>query len=331
MAHDDFVAGAAHAHDVDAFGAGRLGLGHQVRVGGRGQDHLREYRFVPMSHDVDVVFLEYAEVGLGAHRFRCAEEHVRNLCGHHGAPPSVGNGGLEALQDQVDRVIVHTDVGAVHDLNYLTVDAPRVDAHLLPLSHPFFRSPAGELEKPLLFAELAVDRLGQVQGHLFLAATVGGNAVFPGQGRQLGFIFDLVSAALALGRQQQRVGQIPAVVGMGGRPPCDHADQVTGHDDIGGGAADASLGSLILEGADPAGAHVAVAATDSQFPKPALGKHFLIALPDRLETELLCAGEHLVDRGINASFQNLVTVSHDVYLLCWCANRAGQLPLHFCM
>jgi hypothetical protein len=119
------------------------------------------------------------------------------------------------------------------------------------------------------------------------------------------------------------------MVGMGGRPARDHADQIAGHDDVGGGAADTSLGSLILKGADPAGAHVAVAATDPKFSEPALGKHFFIAVPDGLEAELLCPGEHLVDRGVNASFQNLLTVSHDVCLLCRWVKSISQLPLRF--
>jgi hypothetical protein len=94
------------------------------------------------------------------------------------------------------------------------------------------------------------------------------------QGRQLGFVLDLVAAAFALGGQQQGVGQVAAVIGMGRRAAGDHANQIAGHDDVGRGPADSPLGPLIFEGADAAGAHVAVAAADPQLPNPHSGSIF---------------------------------------------------------
>jgi hypothetical protein len=170
VAHDDSLPVQHMPTTLMPLAPAASARGHQRRIAGRSQDHLRQHRLVPMGHDVDMVFLEHSQVGLGAHRFRRAEEHVGNLGGHHGAAPAVGDGGLEALQDQVDRVVVHADVGAVHDLHDLAVDAARVDTHLLPLVHPFLRRPAGKLEGPFLLAEFGVHRPGQVQGDLLLAA-----------------------------------------------------------------------------------------------------------------------------------------------------------------
>ena len=212
------------------------------------------------------------------------------------------------LQDQVDRVVVHADVGAVHDLDDLAVDAARVDAQLLPQFDALCRRAAGELDGAFLLAKLGVGGAGQIQGDLFLAPALGLDAVLGRQRVQLGLVLDLVAAALALGGQEQRVGDVAPVVRVGGRAGGDHADQVAGDDDVGRRSADAQFGPIVLKGTDAAGAHVAVAAADAQLAKAALGQLGLVAIPGGLEAQFLGPGQHLVGSRVNAPAQDLFTV-----------------------
>lgn len=223
---------------------------------------------------------------------------------------------LRPLQDQVDGVVVHADMGAMHDLHDFAVDASGINTHLLPLVHPLPGGPGRKLERAFLLAELGIDGLGQIQGDFLLGATVVGDAVLLGQGGQLGLVLDFVAAAFPLRGQQQGMGQVTAVVGMGRRTAGDHSNEVAGHDDVGRGPADSLLGLLLLEGADAAGTHVAVAAAYPQFPETALGKHLFITVPDGFDTGLLGPVEHLMNRRINTLFQNLVDESHRFALLC---------------
>ena len=64
VAHQDLVAGAADARQVDALGARRLGLGDEFGVARRLNKHRREGGLVPVHDDVDLVVLEHAEVDL---------------------------------------------------------------------------------------------------------------------------------------------------------------------------------------------------------------------------------------------------------------------------
>ena len=64
VAHEDLVAGAADAGEVDALGAGGLGLGDELGVAGGLHEHRRERGLVAVHDDVDLVVLEHAEVDL---------------------------------------------------------------------------------------------------------------------------------------------------------------------------------------------------------------------------------------------------------------------------
>ena len=64
VAHEDLVAGAADAGEVDALGAGGLGLGDELGVARRLDEHRREGGLVAVHDDVDLVVLEHAEVDL---------------------------------------------------------------------------------------------------------------------------------------------------------------------------------------------------------------------------------------------------------------------------
>ena len=68
-----------------------------------GHDHLRERRLVAVDYDVDLVILEYPEVGGASDPFGGMEEHVGEVRGDHAAAPyrrdpSVFQGLLALLQ-----------------------------------------------------------------------------------------------------------------------------------------------------------------------------------------------------------------------------------------
>ena len=77
-----------------------------------------------VDDDVDVIFLQDAQVDLAGHRHRHAEQDVLQVGGDHGAAPAVGQGGAGALLDDVVVFLVHAHVGAVHQFHDLDVAAP---------------------------------------------------------------------------------------------------------------------------------------------------------------------------------------------------------------
>ena len=128
VAHEDLVAGAADAGEVDALRAGRLGLGDELGVA-RGLDqHRRQRRLVAVDDDVDLVVLEHAEVDLARERRRRAEEDVADVGAQHRAAPAVGEGAAQRRLEDVLGVEVDALVRAVQDLDDLAVDGARGDA-----------------------------------------------------------------------------------------------------------------------------------------------------------------------------------------------------------
>jgi len=194
----------------------------------------------------------------------------------------------------VNRIIVHTDMGAVHDLHDLPIDTAGIDPYLFPQGHALFRGPSGEPDGTLLFAELRRDRLGQIDPDFCCFTTLGLDAVLGCQGLELGLVLDLISPAFSLGRQEEGVGDIPAVIGMGRRACRNHADKAARHDNIGRGPAHSCLGAFAVKGADAAGPHVAVSAADPQFTETTLGQLGLIPVPGRLKAQFPGPLQHLV-------------------------------------
>jgi len=141
VALQDFVGRAADAAQLDAFGALLLGVFEHLRRLGRGHDHLREDRLVAVDDDVDVIFLQDAEVGFGLQRRWSAEHDVLQVGGQHGAAPPVGQRSPGALLDDVFVVLVHPHVGAVHDIDHLAVDVAGHHPGLFPLLLQRLRGP----------------------------------------------------------------------------------------------------------------------------------------------------------------------------------------------
>jgi hypothetical protein len=95
------------------------------------------------------------------------------------------------------------------------------------------------------------------------------------------------------------------MVGVGGCPGGDHAQQITSDDYISCGSAYALAGTFSKR-IDAAGAHVAVSAAQSQFSKATLRQLFFIAVPGSLQARSLTDIEHLLAGGIHRSIANVL-------------------------
>jgi len=84
------------------------------------------------------------------------------------------------MQNQIDRVIINPDMGAMHDLHNLSVNAARFNAQLLPESKAFFGGAAGKLNRAFLFTKLTISRLSHIQSNFLFGAVLDPNAVFFG-------------------------------------------------------------------------------------------------------------------------------------------------------
>ena len=119
---------------------------------------------------------------------------------------------------------------------------------------------------------MALARGGRSAGHPELC----------GQAVQLGLIGDAEARGLAFTHGEERLHQVPAVIGVGRGAGGYHAGQVPGHHDVGVGAADAPLGA-VPERVDAAGAHDADTAGEPQLAEAALGLLGGKTLPDGLQ------------------------------------------------
>jgi hypothetical protein len=125
-AHEQFVAGAADPHQVDAAGPFGFWPGQEFRDWQACGNHFRHHRVVAVNDDVDLVFFQDARIDRGGTRRGDAEEDVGDFGGDHGAAPAVGKGVAHGLQQQGLPVVVHPHVGAVHHFRGFPVDAPGV-------------------------------------------------------------------------------------------------------------------------------------------------------------------------------------------------------------
>ena len=128
LAHQDFVGRAADAGQVDALGAGCLGIFDDLGVLRGRHDHLAQGRLVAVDDHVDHIVLQHAQVGLAQDRGRGAKQDVGDIGGDHAAAPAIGQGGADGVVQDVLRVLVVADMGAVQRFDHFAVDAARHDA-----------------------------------------------------------------------------------------------------------------------------------------------------------------------------------------------------------
>ncbi|VTR69622.1 hypothetical protein DESC_760048 [Desulfosarcina cetonica] len=288
-AHEQFVARAANAHQVDPHGALAFGQVEQLRgLAGR-RDHLRDHRVVAVHHDIDLVGLEHAGVDRGGPGGRHAKKNVGHLGGDHGAAPAVGQGVAQALEQKGLPVVVHAHVGAVHHLGCLAVNAARGDIELLPDLAPLLGCARDQLDLLLAHAIIFHHSIGQFSGNGQGRLAFRGHAVLGGHAFQFLLVADRVAQGAAVGHPGQDFHQIAAVVRVSGSTGSNHATEVAGHDDVGIGAANAGLGAF-TKGIDPAGSHHADAAGKAHVAEPALGLLGVVAFPYGFDTVLAGLG-----------------------------------------
>ncbi len=171
VAHQQLVAGAADAHQVEP--AGRTcSFGLALQPLRFGQDHLAEHGVVAVHRDVDRVDFQTAEVGAAQHRCWGAEQNI----GEVGAQVHAGvvaDRALDRAQQDVDRVGVHAVGGAVHHLGHAGIEACGDQPELLELRKAF--GGHGRLEpdrRVLSLGELGQGQARQLAGQLLVALAV---------------------------------------------------------------------------------------------------------------------------------------------------------------
>ena len=227
----------------------------------------------------------------------------------HGAAPAVGQRGPEGLEEDIHRVVVHAHVGAVQHLRDFPVNAPGAKAQLLPPLQAGRRQTFGELEKALFDAVFLHQGQGQFPG-LGRRRQVCIDAEFvghPGELLQVGYF---VTRSLAFGHGEQRLHQVPAVVGVGGRARSHHAGEVAGHHDVRVRAAHPPLGAFPKR-IDAAGPHDADAAGEPQVAKAAAGLLGGVPLPNGLYP--LLAGLLLQGQGIGLDGERIFRVIWSIH------------------
>ena len=276
------------------------GCGQQLGILRSGHNDIGKRRLMAVNQDVHLVRLQHAQVDARAERVRLAEQHVRDIGGDHRTAPAVGQRRADRGQDQVLGVVVHAHVRHVQPGDDLAVDPPRRHARGRPVLPLLFRSPAHVGQGPFLLAELLQERGGQLPGKRFLALPLARDTILFGQGTQFRPPAHAVGLRLPLAGQQQSTDHLAPVVAVGRRADAHVLEQVPGDDDVRVGAANA-LFRPVAEGVNPAGAHEAVAAADSELAEAALRLLGLEAVPCRRRACPARPLQHLLRRQIRGS------------------------------
>ena len=141
----------------------------------------------------------------------------------------------------------------------------------------------------------ALQFLVKVHGDVLDLAAFGLDADGAGHLFQLDGVLDLVVLNVAVDHFPEQVEHAHAVVGVGGAAGGHHAGEVTGHDGVDGGAADADLAVGVL-GVQAAGAHGAVLAA-GRVRADGAGLHVDGPVKSGLDAVALGLFKHL-DRGV---------------------------------
>ena len=278
-AHQELVAGAAHPGQVDPGGALVLGLFEQVRVLAGAQQHLRDYRVVPVDHDVHLVLLEHAGVYPGRAGLGRAEEDVGDLGGDHGPAPAVRERVADAVQEQALPVVVDPHVGAVHHLGGFAVDSPRGDPQPAPDLLALGRRALEQGELLLARAVFLGHGIGELGGDLVRLLAVQLDPELDRHALELLDVAQPVAGGRVHGHLAEDLDQVAAVIRVRGGAGGDHAAQVARHHDVGIRAAHPALGAF-AERIDTAGSHDADAAAQPHLAETAIGQLGLEPVPD---------------------------------------------------
>jgi hypothetical protein len=301
VAHHHFEAGAADAHEVDAF---RRSCGDRLilHLRGFGYNDLAEDRVVAVHRDVHRVRLKAAEVRACHDGCGGAEEDVRQVGGevHAGV---VADRALDGAEQDVDRIGVHAVSGAVHDLGDRGVQAGRDEAKLLELGEALRGDRGLEPDRRFLaLGELVERQPRQLAGQGLVALAVAFDADARQDCVELVVVLDAVVGRFTAAPLKHRVREVLGV----GRVRCGAARDAAGEpardDRVGVGAADAQLWPCHAERIDPAWPLQAVPAAEARLAEAALGQLCLVAIPGEGDAGRLSGFQHEDGIGTDRAF-----------------------------
>jgi len=141
MTHHHFGPGTAHAAQDDTLGAGSLGFFDILRVVA-GVDHrFKQAGLMAVNDNVDRFFIQATHIRHGMNSFRSPVENIRQLGGHHGTAPTIGQCRALELLGNIMVFLINPDMGMVHHFHNFTHGPTGNNAQFPPILQGFFRHP----------------------------------------------------------------------------------------------------------------------------------------------------------------------------------------------
>ena len=322
VTHEYLVGRAANAGQVDPLGPFGFCFGEEFGILGGGHHHVGEGRLVSVYEDVHFVGLEYAEVDAGPQRLRLAEQHVGDVGGDHRAAPAVGQGGPHRRHEDVFGIVVAAHVRSVQAGDYLAIDPARDGLFRGPIPLLLLGRSTGVGQHSFLPAELGQQEAAHVAGHVVIGPALVRDAILLGQLAKLAWPLDPIDVGSPLRGQQQCMDQLSGVIGMGSRAATNVPQEVSRHNRLDRGAANALLGAASA-GHHPTRSHEAIAATDPQLPELALGLLARQAVPGRGNPGLPRHFDHGQRRGVTRTH---VRLAHGISFIGSLRLPRGDVP-----
>ncbi len=109
---------------------------------------------MPVDDHVNVIVFQHTQIGLSQDRRRRAEEDIRNVGGEQTTAPTITDGSSDSMLQDVDWILIVTDVCTMQAFHDLAVDSSRQYPGLFPALLPFSRSTLGQDDHAFLLAKL---------------------------------------------------------------------------------------------------------------------------------------------------------------------------------
>ncbi len=231
LTHQDLVTGTADPHALDPLCANRLGL--RFHLAGSADDHLAKKWVMAVQNDIDHLRIDHPEVRLGGNRFGRTKKNIGKI-GSNMHPDIVGQGCLQPLEDQVDRIGVNPHMRLTHRFRDGGMDTTRLDVAVSEFLHPPLGNsglqPAARLIRDL--RKIAHRNFEDLFQQLALLFTFHGETDVLGYAAQLSRIFNIIIKRPPLKHLDEGIDDMPTVICVSTGSTVNSADEVTGDNSI---------------------------------------------------------------------------------------------------
>ncbi len=229
--------GTAHTRQDNAFCARIFCRLNKHRVIDRIQHGLKQVRLMPMNDNVHMILFQTSHIHFSPHRCGRPVENIRDLCGHHGATPTIGESRPCALLSDVLIVLVNAHVRPMHQFHDFPHGAPRDHALLAPGLQGLVRNSCDKGDFSLHLGIGALQFLVKVNGNIFDLPALHINAHIAGHLFQFKRVLDGIVLHLATDHFPENIQHAHPMVCVRGSPTHHHPGEVPRHNGINGGTA----------------------------------------------------------------------------------------------